>query len=80
MYWDHGKVNIVMLSAHQDVNECAPTPTKSLQLNRNEGVVIQQKQQVVFLKVTLQCSSQDLPSYVNEMGRLTVSQLRFCLL
>ena len=48
MYWDHGKVNIVMLSAHQDVNECAPTPTKSLQLNRNEGVVIQKKQLVLF--------------------------------
>jgi len=30
-----------MLSADQDVNKYAPTPTKSLELNCNEGVVIQ---------------------------------------
>ena len=32
----------------QDVNELAPTPTKSLRLNRNEGAVIQQKQRMLF--------------------------------
>ena len=44
--------NIDMLSVHKrNAGKCIPTCRKSLRLNRNEGVVIQQKQLTLFQRL-----------------------------